>query len=312
MANEIQPLISRLYIFLEDGDWHKAEEYCERILDISPKNVDAYIGKLMIDLRIHQIQDFSTYRKNFENNPNYKRVIQFGDDSVKEQFQSYLSKINIRHNQITHQREELIERVKVKSVKILPIIIGFIIAVGCFLYFCIPRKKENSYARINKEKNYVVYHDMNIKLPYSEDFSVVVRDDAIVLSQGFNLTINEFLKYVHEPKGKQFGTTNSYASSNGDSSFIIRDYITVKAQYYYEGPYSSETLDLIFCGHGKNYKAKYINKSGVVPIKTGNFATRENNWRSDIYFELGKETVLIGRYTDSTEVKIKVIRVAKL
>lgn len=308
MSYEIDPLIIRLYIFLEDGDWNKAEEYCERILDISPKNVDAYIGKLMIDLKIHQIQDIATCGKAFEKNPNYKRIIQFGDESIKERFESYLLERSIRQNQIKHQREAGVERVKEKSIKIFPIIIVFIIVVGCFLYFCIPRKKENNHVEINKEKNYVMYRDMNIKLPYSEDFSVTVKDDTIVLSQGFDLTINEFLKYVYAPKGKQFGTTNSYASSNGDSSFVIRDYITVQTQYYYDGPYSSETLDLIFCGYGKNYKAKYISKSGAVPIKTGNFATRENNWRNDIYFELGKETVLIGRYTDSTEVKIKVIK----
>lgn len=167
---------------------------------------------------------------------------------------------------------------------------------------------ENDDVIIDKEKNYVVYNDMNIKLPYSKDFSVTVNNNQIVLSKGFNLTINEFLKYVYPPDGKRFTTTNSYASSNGDSSFVIQDYITVYAQYFYNGSYSSETLDLIFCGYGKNYKAKYISKNGSVPIKIGNFATSSNNWRDDIYFERGQETVLIGKYTDSTKVEIKVMR----
>ena len=32
----------RLFILIEDKNWQKAEEYAEKILDIDPKNVDAY------------------------------------------------------------------------------------------------------------------------------------------------------------------------------------------------------------------------------------------------------------------------------
>ena len=52
-----------MYIFLEDGNWNKANEYCERILDLSPKNTDAYIGKLMIDYKINQISNFENCKK---------------------------------------------------------------------------------------------------------------------------------------------------------------------------------------------------------------------------------------------------------
>ena len=71
MMEKILPLIERMYIFLEDGNWNKANEYCERILDLSPKNTDAYIGKLMIDYKINQISNFENCKKSFENNVYY-------------------------------------------------------------------------------------------------------------------------------------------------------------------------------------------------------------------------------------------------
>lgn len=38
-------LLKRGYIFLSDGDWKKADEYFEKVLDIDPENGDAYAGK---------------------------------------------------------------------------------------------------------------------------------------------------------------------------------------------------------------------------------------------------------------------------
>ena len=39
-------------MFLEDGEWNSANEYCEKVLDIEPKCAKAYLGKMMADLKI--------------------------------------------------------------------------------------------------------------------------------------------------------------------------------------------------------------------------------------------------------------------
>ena len=44
----IEPLLKRAFMFLEDGDWESADEYCERVLDQDPENAMAYLGKLMV------------------------------------------------------------------------------------------------------------------------------------------------------------------------------------------------------------------------------------------------------------------------
>ncbi|MBR6940103.1 MAG: toll/interleukin-1 receptor domain-containing protein, partial [Clostridia bacterium] len=44
---KIDSLLNRAFMFIEDGDFKKADEYLERVLDINPQCSDAYYGKLM-------------------------------------------------------------------------------------------------------------------------------------------------------------------------------------------------------------------------------------------------------------------------
>ena len=37
-------------MFLEDGDWNSANEYCEKVLDMDPEDPSAYLGKLLSEL----------------------------------------------------------------------------------------------------------------------------------------------------------------------------------------------------------------------------------------------------------------------
>ena len=48
----VAPLLKRAFMFLEDGDWNSANEYCEKVLDQDPDNGEAYLGKLMAELKV--------------------------------------------------------------------------------------------------------------------------------------------------------------------------------------------------------------------------------------------------------------------
>ena len=50
----VAPLLERAFMFLEDGDWTSADEYCEKVLDLDPKNAQAYLGKLLVKLKVHK------------------------------------------------------------------------------------------------------------------------------------------------------------------------------------------------------------------------------------------------------------------
>ena len=51
-ATNTAPLLKRAFMFLEDSDWNSANEYCEKVLDIDPECAEAYLGKLMAELKV--------------------------------------------------------------------------------------------------------------------------------------------------------------------------------------------------------------------------------------------------------------------
>ncbi len=74
------PLLKRAFMFLEDGNWKEADEYCEKVLDQDPENAEAYLGKLMAELHTRTRDTLKDNAEPFENNNNYSKACRF--DSV--------------------------------------------------------------------------------------------------------------------------------------------------------------------------------------------------------------------------------------
>lgn len=83
------PLLKRAFMFLEDGNWEEADEYCEKVLDQDPENAQAYLGKLMAELRVRKREQLAECEETFENNGNYQKALRFGS----KDFQSTLKNI---------------------------------------------------------------------------------------------------------------------------------------------------------------------------------------------------------------------------
>lgn len=82
----VAPLLERVFMFLEDGAWADADAYCEKVLDLDPKNGRAYLGKLLAELKVanmEQLQGIS-YRE-YEHKASYEKAIRF-DAGIAKQF----------------------------------------------------------------------------------------------------------------------------------------------------------------------------------------------------------------------------------
>lgn len=90
-------LLKRVFIFLEDGDWETARNYCERVLDIDPENALAYLGKLMAGLHVNKPEKLKDRAEPFDNNVFYKRAILFADEKLKNVLTGYIEHINNRN-----------------------------------------------------------------------------------------------------------------------------------------------------------------------------------------------------------------------
>ncbi len=90
------PLVRRMLLFLEDGEWESAEEYTERILDQEPENAMAYVGKLMAELHVPKKELLAELKVSFASNKNYQRAMRFADKELKAELQGYLQAISER------------------------------------------------------------------------------------------------------------------------------------------------------------------------------------------------------------------------
>ncbi len=91
------PLLKRAFMFLEDGDWNSANEYCEKVLDIDPENPSAYLGKLLSELRVRKQESLKDCAEPFDNSNNYQKAVRFADEKLKTALTGYIEHINTRN-----------------------------------------------------------------------------------------------------------------------------------------------------------------------------------------------------------------------
>ena len=107
-----QSYLKRVSIFLEDNEWEKADEYCEKTLDVNPECSEAYVGKILVEFNCSSLEVLFDSGKEFEKSVHYKRIMEFGDEALKERFQNAIPERGYRK---AKRQEEIIEQSKKES-----------------------------------------------------------------------------------------------------------------------------------------------------------------------------------------------------
>ncbi|NCE97590.1 DUF6273 domain-containing protein [Emergencia sp. 1XD21-10] len=115
-----EALLKRAFMFLEDGDFTSANEYCEKVLDLDPENARGYLGKLMAQQKVRTKEALRDCSKSFEEENNYQKAIRFGDIALVTELQRYITYINERNElarktAIYNNAKELMENAKIES-----------------------------------------------------------------------------------------------------------------------------------------------------------------------------------------------------
>ena len=110
----VDSLLERVFMFLEDSDWDSADEYCEKVLDQDPKNARAYLGKLMAEYGACRLEDLQNCEQPFDNSGNYNKVLRFADSKLIETLKGYIAHINERneHDRLERERKAEEERLE--------------------------------------------------------------------------------------------------------------------------------------------------------------------------------------------------------
>lgn len=96
VSGDPKVLLERAFMFLEDGDWDKADIYCESVLDQNPKCAEAYLGKLMAEVKIGKKEDLSKAKEPLDQSGNYRKVMRFADESLRERLSNAKE---VQHNE---------------------------------------------------------------------------------------------------------------------------------------------------------------------------------------------------------------------
>ena len=93
----ISALLRRAFMFLEDGEFKKADSFCEQVLNQEPENAEAYLGKLMAELGVRKKEKLKDCAQPFGTNNNCQKVIRFGDEALKTEIKGYIEHIKERN-----------------------------------------------------------------------------------------------------------------------------------------------------------------------------------------------------------------------
>lgn len=93
----VSPLLKRISLFLEDGNWQEADEYCERVLDSDPENAQAYLYKLMAKMEVRKTEDLRNQAQPFDSEDMYRKTVRFADEELKNTLEEYNAYIKDRN-----------------------------------------------------------------------------------------------------------------------------------------------------------------------------------------------------------------------
>ena len=113
------PILKRVFIFLEDSDWDKADEYCERVLDANPENAMAYVGKLCAELKVKNEAGLANCNQPLDNILNYEKTIRYADTNCQTRISGYNQAIRDRiAEEERRERERIAEQKRLEQERI--------------------------------------------------------------------------------------------------------------------------------------------------------------------------------------------------
>ena len=102
-ASNVQSLLGRAFMALEDGQFNKADEFCEQVLNLDFQNARAYLGKLMAERKVCHEDDLQNQTKPLDASTHYQKALRFADEALKEKLTGWNAAIIRANEQEQHE-----------------------------------------------------------------------------------------------------------------------------------------------------------------------------------------------------------------
>ena len=104
-ASNAQSLLGRAFMALEDGQFDKADEFCEQVLNLDFQNARAYLGKMMVERKVCHEDDLQKQTEPLDASAHYHKALRFADEALKEKLTDWNAAI-IRANEQKRQEKQ--------------------------------------------------------------------------------------------------------------------------------------------------------------------------------------------------------------
>ena len=83
--------LKRISMFVADGAFEEAREYCDKVLDLDPENADAYLYSLLAapDVRCKDVKELAFLDFDYTQKHEYQRAYRFGNAKRKAELEAY-------------------------------------------------------------------------------------------------------------------------------------------------------------------------------------------------------------------------------
>lgn len=112
-AAQEEAQLKRAFLLLEEAAWDKADELLENVLNINPENARAYLGKLMIEVKVNKEENLEKRPVDYSESSNFLKALRFGDEKLKEMLTRYRQSAYNKYIALQEKRHD--EQVKEKQ-----------------------------------------------------------------------------------------------------------------------------------------------------------------------------------------------------
>lgn len=105
-------LLNKAYSLLEKGEWESADSCCNEVLELDSQCAEAYLAKLMAELKVQKKAELANVEQPFDSSNNYRYALWFGDDELAAELNGYVEKIKTRNenNRLSALYQEAMEQ----------------------------------------------------------------------------------------------------------------------------------------------------------------------------------------------------------
>lgn len=107
-GTNVDALLKRGYMALEDGEFSKADGFFEEVLNQNAESAIAHLGKLMAELRVRKRENLKNCEQPFDDSNNYAKAVRFGDAALKAELEAA--------NKHIRERNELARKTEIYNI----------------------------------------------------------------------------------------------------------------------------------------------------------------------------------------------------